>query len=60
MFDEDIKPKTSDIFTPANLDTMSVDELNAYIALMKEEISRVESDIKSKKAHVDAAASVFK
>lgn len=43
-----------------NLDVMSVEELNDYIAEMKEEIRRVEEKIVAKKAHINAAAGFFK
>lgn len=59
MFDEDLpKPKTQGF--PRNLDTMSVDELEGYIADLKAEIARVEDDIKRKKQSQEAAASFFK
>lgn len=60
MFDEDRpKPKAEHQF-PRNLDGMSVSELDAYIQALKDEISRVEEDVRKKKASQDAAASVFK
>jgi uncharacterized small protein (DUF1192 family) len=59
MFDEELpKPKTSQF--PRNLDGISVDELQDYIAELKAEITRVESDIDVKKASQNAAASFFK
>jgi uncharacterized small protein (DUF1192 family) len=59
MFDEDlpIKKKTYDF--PRNLENMSVTDLNDYIAALKAEIVRVQSDINAKKAAADAASSVF-
>lgn len=43
-----------------NLDPLSVEELLEYIAEMKTEIARVEAKIASKKAHLSAAAGLFK
>lgn len=61
MFDEDLEPKKKSVSEfPRNLENMSIEELEAYIDEMKEEIGRVEEDIKAKEASRDAAASVFK
>jgi uncharacterized small protein (DUF1192 family) len=43
-----------------NLDVMSIEELNDYIAEMKDEIRRVEEKVSAKKAHINAAAGLFK
>lgn len=43
-----------------NLEPMSLNELSHYIEEMKGEIVRAESEIKRKKAHMDAASSIFK
>ena len=43
-----------------NLDPLSIEELNDYIAEMKAEISRVEAKIAAKKAHLSAASGLFK
>jgi uncharacterized small protein (DUF1192 family) len=43
-----------------NLDPLSVEELQTYIAEMKEEIARVEAKILAKQAHLSAASSLFK
>lgn len=43
-----------------NLDPLSVEELENYIAEMKAEILRVEQKIAAKKAHLSAAAGLFK
>jgi uncharacterized small protein (DUF1192 family) len=43
-----------------NLDTLSIEELNAYIEEMRAEIRRVEEKIAAKKAHISAAAGLFK
>jgi uncharacterized small protein (DUF1192 family) len=45
---------------PKNLDAMSIEELDEYVAAMKAEIARVEDKIKSKRSHAAAAASFFK
>jgi len=43
-----------------NLDPLSIEELQGYIAEMKEEIARVEAKIAAKQAHLSAAAGLFK
>ncbi len=43
-----------------NLDPLSIEELQAYIAEMKEEITRVEAKIAAKQAHLSAASNLFK
>jgi uncharacterized small protein (DUF1192 family) len=43
-----------------NLDVMSIEELTDYVAQMKDEIHRVEEKITAKKAHINAAAGLFK
>lgn len=43
-----------------NLDILSVEELNDYIEDMRTEIRRVEEKIAAKKAHLSAAAGLFK
>lgn len=43
-----------------NLDILSVEELNDYIEEMRTEIRRVEEKIAAKKAHLSAAAGLFK
>lgn len=45
---------------PKPLDNMSIEELEQYITDMKDEIVRVEGEIKRKKAHRDAVSSLFK
>jgi len=39
---------------------MSISDLQDYVTQLQNEITRVESDIKNKKASQEAAASVFK
>ncbi|MGH1375768.1 MAG: DUF1192 domain-containing protein [Alphaproteobacteria bacterium] len=58
MFDEELPKKVSADF-PRNLENMSVEELKAYVAELKNEIARVEGDIDKKKASQNAAAAFF-
>jgi uncharacterized small protein (DUF1192 family) len=44
----------------SDLSLLSVDELNARIGLMREEIARLEADIENKQAKKAAADSFFK
>lgn len=58
MFDEEeFGKKTTQ---PKNLEPFSLDELDDYILQLKAEIIRAEEEKKRKKAHMDAASSVFK
>lgn len=59
MFDDDLDPRTK---KPArkNLEPMSMDELEQYIVSMQDEIERVRGEIAQKKAHQQAASSIFK
>ena len=59
MFDDLPLPKSDNTF-PKNLEGMSIDDLDGYIQDLHEEITRVQEDIKQKKASIEAAASVFK
>jgi len=45
---------------PRNLDPLSVDELEAYIQELQDEIARVKAEIAKKQAHLNAAAAFFK
>ena len=45
---------------PRDLDTMSIEDLNDYIADMETEIARVRAKINAKKSHAGAAAAFFK
>jgi len=45
---------------PKDLDAMSIEELNDYIADMEGEIARVRAKIAAKKSHAGAAAAFFK
>ncbi len=59
MFDDDLEPRKPKK-TLKKLDSMSVDELEDYIAELKEEIQRTEVEIGRKKAHMNAASTLFK
>ncbi len=56
---EELEPKTQKP-QPRNLDVLSIEELNTYIDEMRTEIKRVEEKIAAKKAHINAAAGLFK
>ncbi len=59
MFDEELpKPKTSEF--PRNLVDMSVDELNEYIAELKEEVTRTETDRDNKQGSMSDADALFR
>ena len=59
MFDDDTpKPTTAEF--PRDLENMSVEEIEEYIADMKEEIVRAEADITQKRASMNAADAFFK
>lgn len=59
MFDDDDIPlkKTAKV---KDLTDMSISELEEYIAVMRDEIIRVEADIAKKKAHQESLDSFFK
>lgn len=57
--DDRARPKPA-LFTPPVLDKLSVDECEAYVAVLKAEIVRVEADMARKKAHKSAADALFK
>ena len=59
MDTDDLEPQKKKP-VPRNLDIMSIEELNNYIDDMKTEIRRVEEKIAAKKAHLSAAAGLFK
>ena len=59
MFDDLPEKKTTSDF-PRDLENMSINELENYITDLQGEISRVQSDIATKKASQEAAAAVFK
>ena len=58
---EDLRPKPKpEIVVGEKLETFSVGELEARIATLRQEIERVEAELKSKRARVAAAAALFK
>jgi uncharacterized small protein (DUF1192 family) len=59
--DEDDKPKKKVMHEIGqDLSLLSIEELNARIQLMHDEITRLEADIKSKRASRSAADQFFK
>lgn len=56
---EDLDPKQKKS-QPRNLDSMNIDDLKDYVAVLKVELARVEEKIKAKQSHAAAAASFFK
>ncbi|MEQ8697302.1 MAG: DUF1192 domain-containing protein [Bauldia litoralis] len=59
MDTDDLEPRPT-LTSPPNLDRMSVDELEAYVADLEAEIARVQSMIAAKQDHRSSAESVFK
>jgi uncharacterized small protein (DUF1192 family) len=59
MDTDDLEPRKAKP-QPKNLDPMSVEELAAYVEDLKAEIRRVEENMQKKKAHLSAAAGLFK
>lgn len=59
LWEDDDKPKNVKP-TLKKLDKMSVSELEEYVVALKEEIVRVEADIKKKKSHQEALDGFFK
>ena len=59
MIEDEPKPKARDLPLGAPLDTLSVAELEARIALLRQEIARIEQAITGKRASRDAADSFF-
>ena len=58
---DELKPKPAKGITLGeDLTSLSVAELQARIAALREEIARVEAELAAKKAHEAAAASIFK
>ncbi len=56
---EDLEPRKK-APAPRELDTLSLEELRAYIAEMEAEIERVKGKIAAKQAHLAGAAGLFK
>ena len=59
MDPEDLEPRKKAV-QPRNLDVLSIDELNGYIAELEGEIDRVRAKIAAKEAHRAGAATLFK
>lgn len=59
MFDLELEPRQGKKQVK-NLDPLSLSELNDYVQALKDEIVRAEQEIVRKKAHLDAASSLFK
>ncbi len=59
MDEEDLEPQRAKP-KPRNLDPMSLEQLNEYIAEMEAEIERVRAEIAGKSAHLNAAESLFR
>lgn len=59
MFDDEEAPKSKGL-QPLELDVLSIDALNAYIAELEAEITRVRAKIDAKKTARGAADAVFK
>ena len=56
---EELEPRKK-LPTPPDLDRMSIEELEDYIASMEAEIVRVKHKIEAKQAHRAGAAALFK
>ncbi len=56
---EDLEPRKKAV-TPKNLDTLSIEELEAYIAELQAEIGRARDKIAAKQSHRVGAAALFK
>ncbi len=59
MDEDDAGEKTAKHFETLVFDTLSIEELNAYIAELKEEITRTEAAIDAKRGFRDSAEDVF-
>jgi uncharacterized small protein (DUF1192 family) len=60
MRDDDELPRPKRLVQKANLDPLSIGQLNEYIAELEAEIARARADIARKQAVRGAADSVFK
>lgn len=58
--DEAVEPRRPARLEKLVLDTLSVDELHAYIGELRAEIARVEADIARKQSHRSAADAFFR
>lgn len=57
--DEEAARKQPDFLPGQKLDDLSVDEIDRIIALLREEIARLEAARERKSAHLDAAQALF-
>ncbi len=59
MDDEDdiVRPKD---WKPRNLDSLSIEQLEEYVAELEGEVRRAQADIAKKRAHISGAESFFK
>lgn len=61
MFNDDDRPKPKPaLFTPPNLENLSVAELDDYVGLLEAEIERAKADKTKKQASRAAADAIFK
>jgi len=58
--DEDLPKKARALLVPPALDMLGIEELQDYIAVLNNEIARVQAIIAAKDAHKAAAAAFFK
>ena len=56
---EDLEPRKP-VSKPKDLEAMGVEELEAYLAELEDEATRVKEKIAAKKAYKEGAASLFK
>jgi len=56
--EDDIRPLAE--WAPKNLDTMSIEQLDDYVADLEREIARVQNEIRAKKEHMSSAEALFK
>jgi uncharacterized small protein (DUF1192 family) len=59
MEPEDLEPRKK-APAPRELDSLSIEELNNYMAELQAEIDRVKAKVAAKQAHLTGAASLFK
>lgn len=60
LFDDDKPVKKTSHEIGADLSTISVDELNKRIELLRQEIARIEAEIAAKSSSRNVAESLFK
>jgi len=60
MDEDETVPKVAKKFKPLVFDTLSIEELAAYIVELKEEITRAEASIDAKKRFRESAQDVFR